>query len=120
MYDLNYFLPGQIWQYNSRIGEENSSLTILAIDEKEDAAIIHIRIDNIYLGTGNYIGHLPISAEALMDSVTNFVRHLETIPDFKYGYDQWKQAFEEGKAAYWKIAVKDVIDSIERIMNKKV
>ena len=42
MNDINYFLPGQLWQYNTRNGEEASTLTVLKIDELENDAIIHI------------------------------------------------------------------------------
>ncbi len=72
MYDLNYFLPGQLWQYDTRPGEENSLLTVLAIDDEEDHTIIHVRLDNINFGSNGYIQHLAFSAEAIMDSVTGF------------------------------------------------
>lgn len=117
---LNYFLPGQVWQYDTRPGEGNSTLTVLAIDEGEDYAIIHIRLDNIEFCSGGCIKHLPFSVDAIMDSVTGFTKHLDTIPEFKDGYDQWKQQFESGKAGYWKIPVKEAVEAIEQVMNNKL
>lgn len=119
MYDLNYFLPGQLWHYNTRPGEENSLLTVLAIDDEDDYTIIHVRLDNINFGSNGYIQHLAFSAEAIMDSVTGFIKHLEKIPDFKEGYDHWKQAFKEGKTDYLKVTVKEAVEAIGQRMNKK-
>ncbi len=120
MNDINYFLPGQLWQYNTRNGEEASTLTVLKIDELENDAIIHIRIDELGIGgQRGFLAHLPFSADAMMASVTGFIKHLDAVPDFKEGYDQWKQSFEDGKADYWKVAVKEAVEVIEQIMNKK-
>lgn len=115
---LNYFLTGQLWKYDTRPGEENSTLTVLAIDEGDDHTIIHIRIDNVIFGSG-FIRHLPFSADAIMNSVTGFIKHLDAVPDFKDGYDQWKQEFIAGKAGYWRIPVKEAVEAIDQIMNNK-
>ncbi|MEO6252015.1 MAG: hypothetical protein ABIO79_01810 [Ferruginibacter sp.] len=116
---LNYFLPGQLWQYDTRTCEENSTLTILHIDDEEDYTIIHVRLDNIDFVTGGCIQHLPFSADAIMGSVTDFVKHLDAVPDFKVGYDQWKEQYDAGKAGYWKMVVKEAVEAIEHIMNNK-
>ena len=116
---LNYFLPGQVWQYDTRPGEENSTLTVLAIDDEEDHVIIHIRLDDLNFGSTGCIRHLPFSADAIMDSVTGFIKHLDAVPDFKEGYDQWKQEFEAQKAGYWKMVVKEAVEAIDQVMNKK-
>jgi hypothetical protein len=116
MNDINFFHPGQVWQYNTRSGEEASTLTVLKIDELEDDAIIHIRIDGIQIGKGDHIGHLPFSAEAIEASVTGFVKHLDQLPGFEEGYFQWKQQFDAGKAGYWKITVKEAIEAIGSIL----
>lgn len=115
---LNYFLPGQVWQYDTRPGEENSILTILAIDDGEEDAIIHVRLEHINFGNG-CIRHLPFSADAIMNSVTGFIKHLDAVPDFKDGYEHWKQQFEVKKAGYWKIIVKEAVEAIEQAMHKK-
>ena len=117
---LNYFLPGQVWQYDTRLGEENSKLTILSVDDDLENTIIHVRLDNIHFVNGGCIRHLPFSADAIMGSLTDFIKHLDAIPDFKEGYDQWKQQFEAGKAGYWKIVVKEALEAIDQVMNKKV
>ncbi len=116
---INIFMPGQVWQYEARPGEENSTLTVLHIDELEDDAIIHIRVDGIQLGNGNDIEHLPFSAAALEASLKAFLMHLDKIPEFSEGYNEWKQAFDAGKAGYWKIPVKEAINVISEMILKK-
>ena len=112
MNDINFFQPAQVWQYDTRSGEETSTLTVLKIDELEADAIIHIRIDEIKISHGDHIGHLPFSAAAIESSVTGFVKHLDEVPEFEEGYQQWKQAFETCRAGYWTIPVKEVIEAI--------
>lgn len=106
---INIFMPGQRWLYDTRDGEEQSTLTVLTIDELEDDAIIHIRVDGLILPGTTSLEHLPFSADALMASVTEFDKHLDQIPAFTEGYTAWKQAFDSGKGGYWKQPVKTVI-----------
>lgn len=120
MGDLNYFLPGQLWQYDTRSGEENSVLTILKIDELENDAIVHIRLDYLNIGgRPGFLAHLPFSADAMMASVTGFIKHLDAVPDFEGGYQHWKQQFDAGKTGYWTIGIKEAIDAIETVINKQ-
>jgi hypothetical protein len=119
---LNYFMPGQVWKYDTRPGEENSTVTILAIDEHDEHAIIHIRIDQVVIsgdGKPGYLPHLPFSDDAVLNSVTDFLGHLEAVPDFKEGYDHWKREYDAGKAGCWSIPVKEVVDAIEQVMKNR-
>ncbi len=114
---INFFLPGQVWQYITRKGEEGSTLTVLKIDELENDAIIHVRIDKINIGDKDcYIEHLAFSASAIEASVTDFIKHLDILPELDEGYQQWKQAFDTGQARYLSIPVKEAITAI---MDKK-
>jgi hypothetical protein len=113
---INIFMPGQVWQYQARPGEENSTLTVLCIDELEEDAIIHIRVDGIHLGNGDSIEHLPFSSSALEASLTTFIKHLDKAPEFSEGYDQWKAAFDSGIAGYWKITVAEVLEALSATM----
>jgi len=119
MNDSNYFLPGQVWQYDTRPGEEGSTLTVLSIEEQENFAIVHIRLDHINFINDGCLPHLAFSADAVMASVTGFVKHLDAVPGFKEGYDHWKKAFEEKRAGFWQMTVKEAVESIEQVMRKK-
>lgn len=115
--DLNIFMPGQVWKYNNRAGEDDSTLTILEIEEFANDVVVHIRIDGIHLplangNTTDHIGHVPILETALKNSLIRFLGHLNGLPDFFEGYTQWKNAFDAGKAGYWKIPVNEVVDAV--------
>jgi len=112
-------MPGQVWQYSNRLGEDDSTLTILKIDELEEDVIIHIPIDGIQLGQSDHIAHLPCSAEAIEASVVDFVRHLAILPEFEEGYSRWKELFNNKKAGYWTIPVSQVLDAIAAIMKQQ-
>ena len=118
--DINYFLPGQLWLYDARASEPDSSLTILKIDDLEEDVIVHVRIDNVRLNdTLGYVAHLPFSADVLWESLTAFVKHLENVPDFAEEYQRWKGKFDSGTTSYLKVPVKEVLKGIEENQNNK-
>lgn len=114
------FTAGEIWKYNNRQGEDESTLTILAVEEYEKDVLVHIRIDGITMalpdGTiANHIKHLPFSATALNGSVTRLIGHTPSLPPFVEGYTQWKNAYDSGKAGYWKMPVKESVEAVCKI-----
>ena len=121
------FKVRQVWKYANRNGEDSSTLTILEIEKYEKGdTIIHIRVDNVKInspqsatGYTNFIGHLPYSEIAISKSVTSLVGQNENLPDFSEGYNQWKEAWDNGKAGYWTIELKEAIDGIDKALQSK-
>lgn len=98
-------LPGQVWKYKTRQGEQASTLTILKVESYKDlGSVVHIRVDSIRMINplkGNVvtdIPHLPFKEDAVQKSVTEMVRISSAIPKFQEGYDTWKSAYLTGKA----------------------
>lgn len=124
---LDKFQVGQVWKYNSRPGEDSSTLTVLMIEEYEKGdSIVHIRVDaiklynpNVPAGYSNSIGHLPFSHNAISKSVTQLVAENNDLPDFSDGYNQWKEAWDNGKGGCWTIDLKDAIEGIDRVMRQQ-
>lgn len=120
------FEPGQVWKYAGRPGEEESTLTILKIEQYEKGGtIIHIRVDGIILFNPNtgrdnltHIGHMPFAEEAISKSVTEIVGLNDNLPDFSQGYNQWKEAWDNGKAGCWTIGIKDAIQGMDSVIRK--
>lgn len=120
------FKAGQIWKYDNRPGEDHSLLTILKVEQYEQAdSIIHIRVDDVKIyspgspgGYIDHIGHLPFSEKSLAASVTTLVGTKDTIPDFAEGYGQWKEAWDSGKAGCWAISVREAVDGIDKSMQQ--
>ena len=121
------FKVGQIWSYNNRPTEDNSTLTILKIEKYEKGdTIIHIRVDgvkiynpNIANGYSNFIGHLPFSEKAISKSATKLVGQNNNLPDFSKGYEEWKDSWDNGKGGYWTVELKEAIEGIDSAMKKK-
>ena len=90
--------PGQVWQYKTRPGEEDSLVTILKVESAAKRTIIHVRVDNVRLKNcsggpePDTIGHMPFAREAIESSVTKLMKEDSKIPDFRAGYDEWRNA----------------------------
>ena len=125
----NKFKVGQIWNYETRKGEENSKIEILKVEKyKKDGIIIHIyvnglkvRIPNKSSGISDEIGHLPLSKDAVLKSVTTLVSENNELPDFMEGYKNWKNAFDNNTGGIFSISVKEAVQYVEETMsNSKI
>jgi len=120
------FKVGQVWKYETRINEENSTLQILKIEKvKNQESIVHIYISGLKMknpnhetGISEFIGHLPISEHALSNSTTKLVLNNKKLPNFKEGYEMWKTAFDSGNAGYFTESVNNAINFIEEALIK--
>jgi len=90
------FVPGQVWSYETRPGEESSRVTILRIEKiARLGTVIHIRIDGVHFSncTGgprpDLIQHSPFTRAALEASVRTKVGVVTTLPDYAAGYQAW-------------------------------
>lgn len=119
------FKDGQIWKYKTRIGEENSTLTILKVEKYEkDGIVIHIYVNGLKVknphkptGLSDEIGHLPLSKEALLKSVTTLVSENSTLPPYEEGYNRWKDAFDNNQGGVFSITVQEAIKYVEEAMS---
>lgn len=90
------YIPGQVWHYKTRKGEDESTITVLKVDRLPGTGtVIHVRISGIHLANcaggpePNAIEHSPFTRAALDRSVTRLERTDKEIPDFQIGYDDW-------------------------------
>ncbi len=71
------FKVGQIWKYQNRTNEDNSTITILKVEKYNDNEIvIHIYVNGLKIknelrpnGISEEIGQLPMSKESMNKSV---------------------------------------------------
>lgn len=118
---------GQIWKYKTRSGEEDSRFTIFKIETiNQEEVIIHISVNKLKISNPGgdpavvtFIGHLPISKAAFIQSATELERQLEYAPEVPEGYFHWKDEHEKGKAGLFDISVSGIIDFIESTLEKK-
>lgn len=118
------FKIGQIWQYKTRKGEEESRVIILKVDKFENEIIVHVSVLNAKIknsqikgGISNEIGHLPFSRESIDKSLTKLESSNNELPDFIDGYKQWKKAFNSGKGGVFTVSVMEAIDYVEQSLN---
>ena len=117
------FEVGQVWKYETREKEPESTLTILKIETYDSLEYIHISISGLKINNprveGGYstdIAHLPYSREKLLLSVTELVTTLDSVPPMGKGYAAWKEAAEKGGLAPFAFAVKDAVEFVEVTM----
>ena len=117
---------GQVWEYKTRSGEENSHVTIARIDtEKGYGNIYHIYVDHLRIknprtktGFQAELPHSPVDQETLDKSVTKLVRTDAAIPDISQGYEAWREPFEQGHAGVFNISVAEIISLIEQTVER--
>ena len=119
------FKVGQIWKYKTRLGEENSTITILKVEKYDkNGVVIHIYVSGLKLknpqlphGFSDNIGHLPLSKDAMLKSITTIVSENNNLPDFIEGYKTWQEAFDNDKGGVFSIEVGDAVKYVEETIN---
>ncbi len=117
---------GQIWEYRTRKGEEKSTLIIVGVEKHiKLGTIINISVGGLKIsnpnadnGLSDEIQHLPFSKVAIDKSVTKLIETTKKLPDYKDGYDEWRTAFDNGKAGVFSITVKESIDVMEKTLGQ--
>lgn len=115
------FQVGQEWHYQTRNGEENSTLRIVKIERYETIGqMIHIAIQGIRIKNPKYpnslleeVLHLPYAENALRNSITHLKNDRVVLPDYEFGYVRWKTAFDEENAGYFGIPLREAIQWLE-------
>lgn len=115
MADQSRYEVGQVWKYQTRPGEESSTLVITRITPIGDQTCYSIFVENIHLVTDVLSGdsqdelpHAPMTADALDQSVTELVETRDRLPDFEYAYNE----FMEARGGIFTISVSQVLDVI--------
>ncbi|MFL9481575.1 hypothetical protein ACI6Q2_02280 [Chitinophagaceae bacterium LWZ2-11] len=62
---------------------------------------------------------MPFSEKVIYKSVTRLVGQNDNLPDFSEGYNQWKEAWTNGKGGYWTITLKEAIEGMDSVMRQK-
>lgn len=109
------YAEGQVWEYRTRAGDENSRLKIGRIervDGREDAPIYHISIAGVQLGgpvVEGLIQHAPVSKETLDASVIRLgdANGLE-FGDVEEGIAEWRRA----RGGVFTISVAEIVDAM--------
>jgi hypothetical protein len=118
------FEVGQVWEYKTRVGEEESRVLINKVEEDPKLGrIFHISISKIHLRNSavtiaDELPHLPVSLETLNSSCTMLVGLSEPNPMYLKGYLIWKQAFDAGNAGIYTIPIAEILNVAEGTLQK--
>lgn len=111
---------GQVWRYNTRPSESNSTLTILKIEQSGLDTIVHVHISSVRLRTDtlsssyqNMISHSPFSRAAITASVTKLVTVEQDLPEFEEGYSLWREAYLNNEGGIFSVPVNKSIENTE-------
>lgn len=121
------YSEGQVWQYKTRQGEENSTVLINKVETNEKLGnIFHISIDGVKVknsrvtgGISSELPHFPVSEETLKISLTKLIGKKAPNPDYLEGYNTWKSAFDAGGAGIFTISISDIIGIVEDAINNQ-
>lgn len=120
------FKTGQVWNYHTRVGEEQSKIYLVRIDiGKKDELIYHLFIDGLKIknpattsGIQGHLPHSPVSEQTLRESVTSLITsETSPLPDISEGYAIWKNAYDNNQGGVFSIPVKNIIEYIETSIN---
>ena len=123
----NQYEVGQIWEYETRTGEEKSTLTIVNIEKNNlYDTIINVYINNLKIknqavknGISDTIQHLPFGIKSINNSVTKLIGFTKTLPDYNEGFNEWKSLYDIGEAGIFDITtLKETIDLMEITLNQ--
>ena len=112
---------GQIWKYNCRSNETDSTMTIVQIDKD----VIHVSVSGLKIkdpdaedGISKSIRHLPLSPKSFNSSKTALVGFTKTLPEFEEGLSDWYKAKAKGEASAISLPLIDVIRQVEIMINQ--
>ena len=117
---------GQVWRYQTRTDEADSTFSIVKVEHDAKLGIIvHISLRGLHIknphhpnGFTDTASHMPFAEDAITKSVTTLVQENAPLPDFQAGYNQWRQAADAGKAGIFTITVAESLDVMEQALNK--
>jgi hypothetical protein len=113
------FKPGQVWSYQTRPGEPESTITILQIDRMEKIGIvISVRVDGLEAHNPRgervpAVEHMPFTRDAMLLSVDHLLRTEGQLP-VSEGYDNWHSAC----GGVYTISVADAVAVMEKTLNQ--
>ena len=120
------YSEGQVWSYETRIGEEKSTVLINKIETNERLGkIYHISLNEVKVknphvagGFSSELPHFPVSEETLKQSLLKLVGNAAPNTAYIEGYNTWKAAFEEGEAGIFTVSIAEIVGFIEDTINK--
>ncbi len=119
------FVPGQVWRYRTRPGEEGSRVHVARVEAGPDGGIVvHVKVTGVVVPRPGRpdpgpedVYHLPMAEAALRASVLELTADPLDIDGFVAGYRSWTERADAGEAMVFDLTVAEVLQMIEARMN---
>ena len=98
---------GQLWEYITPVGKENTRLIILKTESLKNQDIVHVSVTGADIDVPQ---HMPFSESSIDASVTKIVEEDYPLPEFQEGYEYWKSYFLKGEAGVYELSVKEALE----------
>lgn len=121
------YAVGQHWRCCGRTAEEQPTLLINRIDNHPlGGRIFHVSLEGLQLrhpglpgGRMTRLAHVPVIEQSFEHSDMRYLGMQEQAADADYhkGYDEWRQAFDAGRAGSFGVSVATLLEIVERQLN---
>ena len=98
------YVSGQIWSYKDSLNDRK--IIILKVEYINREKIIHVGIKN---GQNYSPSHMPFSEGSIDASVDELISDNELIPNYKEGYNYWKNLYVKEEAGIYSITVHEAL-----------
>jgi hypothetical protein len=119
------FRAGDVWEYQTRKGEERSRIVILRVDNSPELGIIiHIGVDKVHFANchggpePDAVPHMPFSRKAIDASVKKKLAEDQPLPSYQDGYQDWRDAYAQKHAGVYVVSVADALSVAEKTFQK--
>ncbi|MFD1260565.1 hypothetical protein [Entomomonas asaccharolytica] len=124
---MDKYKVGEVWLYQQREQEENSTVIINKVELGSDQLpIYHITIRDVKIANSNSptgftdkIGHAPVSVETLQQSLTTKIANAQVDSDYLEGYEAWYNAHMAGQTGVFTNTVAEIVNYIEQAINSQ-
>ena len=117
---------GQVWSYKTRANESKSTFIVVKVDaHPKYGNIIHIAVRDLKMknsrsadGVSDKINHMPFAEKAISKSAVKMLKAKAELPDFKEGYNLWREAFDQERAGFYTVTVAEAVKITEEGLNR--
>lgn len=117
---------GQVWSYKNRPGEEGSVFVVVKVENHPKLGnIVHVAVRGLKMknrhspdGFSDKVNHMPFSEEAIDRSAVKLLKERAELPDYKEGYQMWREAFDAGSAGVYTITLAEAVTVMEATLNQ--
>lgn len=117
---------GQVWSYKTRSNESKSTFIVVKVDNHPKYGnIIHIAVKDLKMknprspdGLSDKINHMPFSEKAIAQSAVKMLKEKAELPDFREGYNLWREAFDQKRAGFYIVSIAEAVQIAEDTLNQ--